>query len=420
MVRPVFFYVVFWGEQYRQYFCNVLLRSLLAPGNLPRLDRSAGHKFLICCPGADWAALQSHPAAVGASRYLELVHVLIEPPSVGVNSVEHMAEGHSRAAAMCQEARAIGSLLHPDMVFADGFVASLERYIASHMEVVLAPALRLAETPLFASLSLNPNRESGEPLVLRPRKVAAAVIASLHDEIIECEMHGPRLSMLPNCVWWRNRDRGLLVHSFTWSPLLIDHAAISEHVLDGLRGPIPDGDYIARNFSANARIAFVGDSDDIAFASWTPDAVGARERRRSILQNLPILGRALRDAILRRTYLHYTRDFYPFGDHIKAKGFQVPLKIHIDDLDVSWNEIAVRADRDLAVPVGDLFEPPIEAATWRTTVLDRIIPALKPYEFMQRILSSSRFVMRRLVAALRGDSDARNWIVNRVRARVGL
>ncbi len=419
MNRPLYFYVFFWGERYRRYFADLLLRSLLAPGNFPKLERSGGHKFLVCCPAFDWAEIAHHPAIAAAARHIEVVHVEVEPPPAGHHPVDHMAVGHLHAAALCFEAKAYGSLLHPDMVFADGFVTALLRHIARGTQALMVPALRLKDQPLFSLLGLDTRRDGAEPLVLTSRQVVAASMASLHDEIVECEMDGPRFSTLPNSVWWRNGKDGLLLHSFTWSPLLIDYGSIPRHEVDGLRGPLPDGDYIARNFPEGARIAFVDDSDDIVFASWTPAAVGAREHGPSLAQRLPVIGHLLRHALLRRAYLHYTRDFYPYGDHVKAKGFAVPLKFR-SGADGSWRAVSEISQREIADAVGDLFERPLAPATAWTRMLDRFIPSLRHYETSLRLIGSGRFIMRRLAAALCGDEAARAWFVGRLRARLGV
>ncbi len=419
MSRPLYFYVFFWGERYRRYFADLLLRSLLAPGNLPMLQWSGGHKFLVCCPAADWAAIAHHPAIAAASRHIEIVHVEVEPPPEGRHPVDHMAVGHLRAAALCFEAKAYGSLLHPDMVFADGFVAGLLRHIDRGTQALLVPALRLKDQPLFSLLGLDAPGSSAGPLVLTSQQVVAASMASLHDEIVECEMDGPRFSTLPNSVWWRNGNDGLLLHSFTWSPLLIDYGSIPRHEVDGLLGPLPDGDYIARNFPDGGRIAFVDDSDDIVFASWTPAAVGARDHGPSLAQRLPVFGRWLRHALLRHAYLHYTRDFYPYGDHVKAKGFARPLTFRSGAPAGSWQPVSEISQREITRSVGDLLSPPLALPTAYTRMLDRAIPWLRHYDTSLRLLGSGRFVMRRLGAALRGDAAARAWILGRLRARLG-
>lgn len=414
----LYFYVTFWGARYRNYFADLLMPSLLAPGNLPLLTRIDGHKMLVCCPEEDWVELCLHSVIATASRYVEFVHLASPAPPSGRHPVDHMAVGHLRAAALCFEAKAYGSLLHPDMVFADGFVASLLRHIDRGTQALLAPALRLKDKPLLMLLGLDAPKRGAGPIVLTPRQVVAASIASLHDEIAECELDGLRFSTLPNCVWWRNGAAGILLHSFTWSPLLIDYGSISRHEVEGLCGPLPDGDYIARNFAPGSRICFIDDSDEIVFASWTPAAVGAREHGRSILQGVPLLGRLLRHALLRRAYFHYTRDFYTYGDHVKASGFAVPLKLRSDGAG-SWQAVSETSKREVARALGDVCSPQVVSPTSYTRVLDRIIPWLGSYEIVLRVIGSARFIVRRVAAALCGDAQARAWLVTRLRARLG-
>jgi hypothetical protein len=416
--RPIYFFVTFWGERYRRYLSDMLLRSLLAPQNLPLLSREDGHKFLVCCPGDDWMELQRNPTTAIASKYIEIAHVLTPPPPNNRHPVDHMAVGHLEATSICFEAKAYGSLLHPDMVFANGFVACLLRHIDRGTQVLLAPALRLKDQPLLTRLGLDSPSDDAEPIVLSPERVVAASIASLHDEIAECELSGPRFSTLPNSVWWRNGNAGLLLHSFTWSPLLIDYGSILRHETDDLCGPFPDGDYIARNFAPESRICFVDDSDEMVFASWTPAAVGAREHGRSLIQALPLVGRLLRHALLRRAYLHYTRDFYPKGDHIKLSGFFVPLKLR-SARGGDWRSIAVASQAEIVSAIGDIASPQLGPPTVWTRTLDAIIPWLGLYERSLQLIGSARFVLRRFAAALRGDDAARAWIATRVRARLG-
>ena len=40
-LAPFYFLVVFWGAKHREYFVDYCLSGLLAPGNIPALDRPA-------------------------------------------------------------------------------------------------------------------------------------------------------------------------------------------------------------------------------------------------------------------------------------------------------------------------------------------------------------------------------------------
>jgi hypothetical protein len=140
-----------------------------------------------------------------------------------------------------------------------------------------------------------------------------------------------------------------------------------------------------------------------------------------------VIGRLVRHALLRRAYLHYTRDFDPQGDHVKAKGFAVPIRYraHGDAAapepdDAEWAEALERSEKEIVSAVGDLMVPPHASPTVRTRALDRLIPLLGYYERSLWLSGSLRFIRRRLAAALRGDTEARRWFLSRARARLSV
>ena len=56
--RPFYFVVVLWGERFRNYFLDLCLPTLLAPGNLPALATAQRSKFFIWTRPDDWAAIK--------------------------------------------------------------------------------------------------------------------------------------------------------------------------------------------------------------------------------------------------------------------------------------------------------------------------------------------------------------------------
>src|SRR6516162_2452723 len=60
-MRPLNLMVGFWGENFRRFFSDFCLPSLLSPGNLGGLSCDDGHVFLICTTAEDWCALQQIP-----------------------------------------------------------------------------------------------------------------------------------------------------------------------------------------------------------------------------------------------------------------------------------------------------------------------------------------------------------------------
>src|SRR5437763_8638478 len=72
-LRPFYFTVVFWGAEYRGYFTDLLLASLLSPNNIPALKLERRSKFLIVTTRADWKAVQTHPLFRLLQQYVEPV-----------------------------------------------------------------------------------------------------------------------------------------------------------------------------------------------------------------------------------------------------------------------------------------------------------------------------------------------------------
>src|SRR5579863_1492059 len=55
-----YFVVTLWGPEFRGYFLNLCLASLLAPGNLPAIAGAGNDaRLLVCTTREDWEAMQN-------------------------------------------------------------------------------------------------------------------------------------------------------------------------------------------------------------------------------------------------------------------------------------------------------------------------------------------------------------------------
>ena len=68
LARPFCFCVVVWGEQFRNYFLQYCLPSLLAPGNIPALAGERPAEYIIATTAEDWQAMRGR-------RYFALSNV---------------------------------------------------------------------------------------------------------------------------------------------------------------------------------------------------------------------------------------------------------------------------------------------------------------------------------------------------------
>jgi hypothetical protein len=383
-MRPFYFLVVMWGKRFRDYLVDYCLPSLLSPGNIPSLIRGPAHKFLICTTPEDWRAMQDLPIFRLLREYVEPVLIEIRPPPPGRSACEHMGVGHKLATEMCFRDGAYGVALTPDLMLSDGTMAAAQRHALAGKEVVFVAAQRFAEEPLFVELRANRLIDAGErlsgsgvPLTLTGRQLVRAAVKSFHSEMLTYEWDAPYFWTLPAAAWWRvPGEDGIVMHSLSWAPLLLDYAAVSAHDTQALESWTMDGDYVWKNFANTDRIHVVQDSDEAMLVSWGPESVGARDLRPSSLQRSMLFGELTKGSILRTTY------FNPIFDPIKRRIFPLPVRWHADDLSPAWTKVENRArrlidryilpDEQLVCapkhPIGDVTQLPkltIGGAVWR-------------------------------------------------------
>ncbi|HUD88234.1 MAG TPA: hypothetical protein VMR17_17470, partial [Xanthobacteraceae bacterium] len=113
--------VTFWGEEYRRYFLDYCLASLMAPDNIPAIENKRDARLLIATRQDDWDALQQEPIFIAASRHIAIEHVLHEAPlKVPYNKkMMIMSQGHKLLAQKMFADRAHGVMVYPDVIFAD-------------------------------------------------------------------------------------------------------------------------------------------------------------------------------------------------------------------------------------------------------------------------------------------------------------
>ena len=149
-------------------------------------------------------------------------------------------------------------------------------------------------------------------------------------------------------AWWRvPGEDGIVLHSLSWAPLLLDYASISDHDTSTFDQWTLDGDYLFNNFNNSKRIHVVQDSDEIFLASWGPLAERPVKKTRFPFDD-------------RLAGLFFKQSFYSgFFDPLKRKLFFLPVRWHAKPLNAKWTAVEERAARELRRWV----QPPDEAAS---------------------------------------------------------
>jgi hypothetical protein len=414
--RPFYFIVVLWGERFRGYFLDYCLPSLLSPGNLPALSTRRPSKFLIATTPADWAAIEATPIFGALRRHVlpELIEIPSCPP--GRSGCEHMGIGHKRALEMAFRDAAYATVVTPDCMLSDGSVARLQELAGAGCQLVLAAALRFGEEPFLGALrnmGVLPREPRGVgdlPLTITGRQMAHAAVNGLHSETLAYEWDAPGFLLVVPAAWWRVRgEDGILLHSLSWTPVLLDYGALRSHDASTLDQWTLDGDYLFNNAMHLSDIRIVQDSDELFLASWGPMA-----DRPLAKHPVPGLGKLVAKA-------QFGASFHSaFFDPFKRRIFFVPIRWHAQPLNGKWKEVEAHAMQELlryVTPPGEsLFSSAgSRAEKVRRTGSRALIVAFVFLRPLFIVLYHPRAIWRRLREAATGDRESMLRVVRYIR-----
>lgn len=349
-LRPFYFMVVVWGERYCDFLLRYCLASLLSPNNVPAL-KNHGNKLLIATTKEDRLRLEGRPMLQKFARYCEVEFIDIPPCPPEISACIHMGIGHKKLTQLAFENRAYGVVLTPDMMNSDGTVAAMQMRALEGYEVMLTVALRFAEEPLFDHLrkiGVFPAQESNVdplPIVATGRQLAWAGLRSFHSETLCYEWEQPYFAEIPSAVWWRvPEEDGIVVHSLSWAPMLVDYGAIERHDSSVMDEWTIDGDYIHKNFGVKGKVYVVQDSDELMQVSWAP-----LEDRRQELKPNPAYTPGLMGEWAKGRAFHKSLNG-PMFDPLKRELFIKPVYWHGGKLRMGrWLSISAKAQRTLRI-----------------------------------------------------------------------
>jgi len=256
-----------------------------------------------------------------------------------------MGIGHKLATHVAFEDRAYAAVLTPDLLVSDGTVAALQKHAVDGIQLVLTAALRFGEEPLFEHLKQlgipAPDSrfdDQARSLVVTGRQLVSAGIRSFHSETLSYEWETPYFASSPVAVWWRVPDEdGIIVHSLSWMPLLVDYDAVEHHDTMGMDDCSIDGDYIHRNFGLNGRVYAVQDSDEMMVVSW-----GALDASAVSLEPKPAFKNILWGGWEKQMVL-YNELFHQHTDPLKREMFNKPVFWHARNINDRWKIIEKKA-----------------------------------------------------------------------------
>jgi hypothetical protein len=288
--------VTFWGHEYRRYFVDYCLTSLLAPGNIPNISDKASARLLIATTDRDWEELQREPAFVAVQKFIGVEHL----PFTGTSDAHGrrmfaMSEGHKLLARQMFAERAQGVFIYPDMISATGFLAALERLWRQKFAVVMFMNVRFANEGLLEEITQQRSGRAGDPLVFSPRELVRLTLRHIHSEMERSGFDSYFDDYGSSSYFWNvTRGEDAVFHCGSWIPSLIDYARLSAHDESTLATWTLDGDYVAKNFPDKKEFHYVRDTDELFMISFTPEAREHYSLKPLLLYRIPFLRRGLK------------------------------------------------------------------------------------------------------------------------------
>jgi hypothetical protein len=353
---------VFWGEKFRRYFLDYCLSSLLAPGNIPILNRRDGSVFLICTTQEDWAAMQGHHAFTILSSYIKPVHLDLSAEQPNVSKMARMSQGHLELSSALYERRTYGMFVYPDTIFSSNVISHALKIMEGGKSVVLAYCPRFANNNILSLLDQKKTSKKPGVIDVTASELYGMSITHSHSEHLVTEWIKPYFDQnSPGEIFWTvERGDEQLVHSLQWAPLMLDYASLKRHEVTTLVEWTIDGDYIYRNFGGGHEIYAEYDGSQIALVSFTPESEVTR---------LPFVKHP--DSRLLTKFWDVNKWLYsPSIDELKRELFKKPVRITVKRRQWKWILTRVRTAPLIAVC---LAPPPLIDALFRSRNLIRSV-----------------------------------------------
>ena len=293
----IYLAITFWGQEYRRYFLDFSLASLLAPGNLPAIADKSAARFLIATPDSDWAELQAEPTFIAAKKLISFEHVPFNNKSVSDahKKMLIMSEAHRRLARRMFEDRAHGIFVYPDMIAATGFIGKLEALWQKGAVVVMFMNVRFTNEGLINEVRGRGLVRPGEPIALSSNELVRLTLRHMHSEMKRSGFESSYEDYGCSSYFWVVAPgEDLLFHCGSWIPSLIDYGSIDKHDDSTFESWTLDGDYVAKNFAKCRNIHFVRDTTELFMISFTPESTVHYSLAPRFLYRVPFLRTTLK------------------------------------------------------------------------------------------------------------------------------
>ena len=219
---PIHVSIPVWGVSYTRCFLDIGLASLLAPGNLPALQRGDGHVLHIMTTEADREVIETSPVW---ERAREVINCRLDIIGADAASILQphvtMSNCHRDAIAFADSCEAAIMLYNPDIVIADGAVRALVGLLSEGKRAIQVLGLRLIKEEVVPKLLKDHLGPDGKAIEIAPRELMAIAVDHLHPVSMMHFQDITGIDLMPQELFWRAGEEGLVARCFHIHPLLV-------------------------------------------------------------------------------------------------------------------------------------------------------------------------------------------------------
>ncbi len=251
--------VTVWGRAYLNLLAEVVIPSLLAPGNLPEFARRRQITYTVYTTPEGRDFLQARPewAWLGDVAPQEINVLWRKDPADPMES--HLAFGKAVTRARARNHSMF--LMPPDTVWANGSLSNIEQRLAAGKRVVFMVHPRVAMETAVPALCALREGAGNKALTIGPQEMVR--LSRVHMDLytassLSTSRRFPR--HLEEIVW--PSPDGYIFNTFELNPFVID---------PGYFGVVPD-DFAIRQPADPRDMDFITESDDAVALSLNPFA----------------------------------------------------------------------------------------------------------------------------------------------------
>jgi hypothetical protein len=252
------FITVVWGQEYTDFFTDVVIPNQLSPGNLPAFC-SERCVYKIYTPEENRNTITNSLAFKKLNEIMaaEIVNIG-QNIDIVINQHLAMSECHKAVIDDAAKSDAVIVFLSPDVFFSDGSFARLLQLAKSGKSVIMIAGVRVTKETFVSSLRRDCPQKNDCEISVSSRQLVKLMIENLHPISQTLLWDSPQFSVHPSHLYFKVSGEGLLARCYHLHPLLIKPTSERSSFSSTI-----DGDLVFNSYRCFKDIYVVTDSDEI-------------------------------------------------------------------------------------------------------------------------------------------------------------